>query len=116
MASLCLICGTSLERIEPESLTRSLSEFVHGYISVQKSVGTLDLVQPSREAALRSIKLVNFISPASPSWSIPGNCGFGIIDREHYCVFAVALPGCAMETNWMASMTPTPMGVGTETR
>ena len=28
--SLCLICGTSLERIEAESLTRSLSEFVHG--------------------------------------------------------------------------------------
>src|SRR5262245_16737127 len=30
---LCLSCGTSLERIAPESLTRSLSEFVHGHIS-----------------------------------------------------------------------------------
>src|SRR5258706_8535731 len=29
---LCLNCGTSLERIAPESLTRSLSEFVHGHI------------------------------------------------------------------------------------
>ena len=30
--ALCLSCGTSLERIAPESLTRSLSEFVHGHI------------------------------------------------------------------------------------
>src|SRR6516164_6611610 len=29
---LCLNCGTSLERIAPESLTQSLSEFVHGHI------------------------------------------------------------------------------------
>src|SRR5262249_13195177 len=28
----CLNCGTSLERIAPESLTRSPSEFVHGHI------------------------------------------------------------------------------------
>src|SRR5262249_17995487 len=28
--ALCLSCGTTLERIAPESLTRSLSEFVHG--------------------------------------------------------------------------------------
>ena len=30
--ALCLNCGTSLERIAPESLTPSLSEFVHGHI------------------------------------------------------------------------------------
>src|SRR5262245_52241619 len=30
--ALCLSYGTSLERIAPESLTRSLSEFVHGHI------------------------------------------------------------------------------------
>src|SRR5262249_25510964 len=30
--ALCLSCGTSLERIAPESLTRPLSEFVHGHI------------------------------------------------------------------------------------
>ena len=29
---LCLSCGTSLERIAPESLTRCLSDFVHGHI------------------------------------------------------------------------------------
>src|SRR5713226_2183428 len=72
VASLCLICGTSLERIEPESLTRSLSDFVHGYISVQESVGTLELVKPSWKAALRSIKLVNLASQATSGWSIPG--------------------------------------------
>src|SRR3974377_2361246 len=33
VAGLCLSCGTSLERIAAESLTRELSEFVHGYIS-----------------------------------------------------------------------------------
>ena len=32
VGALCLNCGTSLERIAPESLTRSLSEFVHGHI------------------------------------------------------------------------------------
>ena len=32
VGALCLNCGTSLERIAPESLTRSLSEFVHGNI------------------------------------------------------------------------------------
>src|SRR5262249_44447176 len=32
VASLCLACGTSLERIAPESLTQCLSEFVHGPI------------------------------------------------------------------------------------
>jgi hypothetical protein len=31
--ALCLSCGTSLERIAPESLTRRLSEFVHGDMS-----------------------------------------------------------------------------------
>ena len=31
--ALCLSCGTSLERIAPESLTRRLSEFVHGHMS-----------------------------------------------------------------------------------
>src|SRR5262245_1662430 len=30
---LCLSCGTSLERIAAESLTRRLSEFVHGHMS-----------------------------------------------------------------------------------
>ena len=39
-AVLCLSCGTSLERIEPESLTRTLSEFVHGYISMPPRIGT----------------------------------------------------------------------------
>src|SRR5205085_4419747 len=29
----CLSCGTSLERNGPESLTRPVSEFVHGHIS-----------------------------------------------------------------------------------
>jgi hypothetical protein len=28
-----LTCGTTLERIKPESLTQVLSEFVHAYIS-----------------------------------------------------------------------------------
>ena len=32
VGALCLNCGTSLERIAPESLTPSLSEFVHGHI------------------------------------------------------------------------------------
>jgi hypothetical protein len=32
VGALCLNCGTSLERIAPESLTPSLSEFVHGNI------------------------------------------------------------------------------------
>jgi hypothetical protein len=70
--ALCLICGTSLEQIKPESLTRPLSEFVHGYISVEKDGGTLELVTSSWEAASGSIKLVNFISQVTSAWSIPG--------------------------------------------
>ena len=56
VVSLCLICGTSLERIEPESLTPSLSEFVHGYISVGKQVGTLILVESSLGPAMNPTK------------------------------------------------------------
>jgi hypothetical protein len=36
-------------------------------------------------------------------------------NRDH-CVFALALLGCGFETNCVACMTPSPIGVGTETR
>jgi hypothetical protein len=45
--ALCLICGTSPERIAPESLTRSLSDFVHGHISWRTA-----LLPPNRVTAL----------------------------------------------------------------
>jgi hypothetical protein len=41
---LCLICGTSLEQIPPESLTLCLSGFVHDYVWVAEQVGSLLLV------------------------------------------------------------------------
>src|ERR1700675_1295775 len=67
VASLCLICGTSLERIKPESLTRPLSEFVHGYISLQERAGALGLVKSSREGIVQVLKPVNIVSQANPS-------------------------------------------------
>jgi hypothetical protein len=39
---LCLSCGTSLERIAPESLTRHLYNFVHGHIWARTSTCPLD--------------------------------------------------------------------------
>jgi hypothetical protein len=44
---LCLSCGTSPERIAPESLTRSMSDFVHGHIS-----WGADLLPPNRVTGL----------------------------------------------------------------
>jgi hypothetical protein len=44
---LCLSCGTSLERIAPESLTRALSEFVHGHISCHHHIVPPDRVAGS---------------------------------------------------------------------
>ena len=57
--ALCLSCGTSPERIAPESLTRSLSDFVHGHIS-----WWTDLLPPNRVTGLtrlppRGLRLVN---------------------------------------------------------
>jgi hypothetical protein len=57
--ALCLSCGTSPERIAPESLTRSLSDFVHGHISWRTA-----LLPPNRVTALtrlpsRGLRLVN---------------------------------------------------------
>ena len=54
--ALCLSCGTSPERIAPESLTRSLSDFVHGHISWRQSPTTKSCnrpdTMPSHEAEL----------------------------------------------------------------
>jgi hypothetical protein len=57
--ALCLSCGTSPERIAPESLTRSISDFVHGHISWRT-----DLLPPNRVTRLtrlpqRGPQLVN---------------------------------------------------------
>src|SRR5262245_19633897 len=57
--ALCLSCGTSPERIAPESLTRSMSDFVHGHISWRT-----DLLPPNRVTGLtqsppREPRLVN---------------------------------------------------------
>jgi hypothetical protein len=57
--ALCLSCGTSPERIAPESLTRSMSDFVHGHISWRT-----DLLPPNRVTRLtrlpqRGPQLVN---------------------------------------------------------
>jgi len=43
-APMCLSCGTSLERIAPESLTRNLFGFVHGDISRHSNLGPQDRV------------------------------------------------------------------------
>ncbi len=45
--ALCLSCGTSPERIAPESLTRSMSDFVHDHIS-----WGADLLLPNRVTGL----------------------------------------------------------------
>ena len=44
VASLCLICGTSLERIAPESLTRPCRNSFTAISRHNMGIGTLDLV------------------------------------------------------------------------
>jgi hypothetical protein len=113
--ALCLSCGTSPERIEPESLTRSVSDFVHGHISWRA-----DLLPPNRVTGLtrlppRGLRLVN--ASLAPENSRDGGPDPGrAASNRDYCVFAAALPGCGLETKCVACMTPSPIGVGTETR
>jgi hypothetical protein len=70
-------------------------------------------VKSSREGIVQVLNPVNIVSQANPKLT---NSGDGEIDRARHCVFAVVLPGCGMETNWVACKTPMPMGVGAETR
>jgi hypothetical protein len=114
--ALCLSCGTSPERIAPESLTRSLSDFVHGHIS-----WWTDLLLPNRVTGLTRLPPRGFDSltrALARRKRVGGRSDPEAAqhpNRDH-CVFAAALPGCGLETNCVACMTPSPIGVGTETR
>jgi hypothetical protein len=111
--ALCLSCGTSLERIAPESLTRRLSEFVHGDMSWPVLGVPPHLVNGIGSAFATRRQFVNSsIAGRNPRLS-DGAANF---PAPRHCVRAVALAGCGTETNCVACMTPSPSGVGTETR
>ena len=61
--ALCLSCGTSPERIAPESLTRSLSDFVHGHISWRTNLLPPNRVTGLTRLPLRGLQLVNASVP-----------------------------------------------------
>src|ERR1700756_198964 len=90
--------GTSPERIAPESLTLFLSEFVHGHILYCAPCPPQHPVKPPNR------------------WVLPVKSRSSGPAERHHCVRAVALLGCATERNWVACITPSPIGVGTITR
>lgn len=110
---LCLNCGTSLERIAPESLTPSLSEFVHGNIWWAGLCAPQNHVSGQKGGSPRCWNGLTARLGAKFRGMEVRREGCA---RQRHCVFAVALLGCGMETNCVACMTPSPMGVGTETR
>jgi hypothetical protein len=95
-----LSCGTSLERIAPESLTRHLFEFVHGDIWRHLSKWPQDRVD-GQIRCLRAAKNPSRLS-----------------GRARHCE-RIPLADArwdGTETNWVACRTPVPNGVGTEAR
>ena len=113
--SPCLAGGTSLERIEPESLTPVLSEFVHGNMwwhwavlttkSCKRPVNGCKWLQKNDRQSITG-------SACSPKFAVSG------LGRRlsHHCDFTVALLGCGVDMNCVACRTPSPIGVGTVTR
>src|SRR5262245_11942248 len=66
--ALCLSCGTSPERIAPESLTRSLSDFVHGHISWRSALLPPNRVRGLTRLPSRRLRLVNASLARRNSW------------------------------------------------
>jgi hypothetical protein len=94
-------------------VTRTLSEFVHGYMSMPVYIGTPELVSQActgRQARMTSVNSCGDLG----FWPVLVNCGD--MRAGAYWLFADALPGCGTEMNWLASRTPVPTGVGIEIR
>ncbi len=94
------------ERNAPESLTRQLYDFVHGHIWPATR-------QPPLHHVFSDLcqKFWNVASLMNERWrrQAAGKLHWALAD-------VLGLAGCGAETNWVACMTPVPIGVGTATR
>src|SRR5262249_15465250 len=93
----------------------TLSEFVHGDIWWHGLSTPQNRVRGRQSRSRPILKSINGDPPAEIRRIVVGR-RTALVPDPNYCVFAVALLGCGMETNCVACMTPSPSGVGTAAR